>query len=78
MLDSDVARLFKYQTKDLNRNVRNNIERFPEYYCFQLTNKEYKSLRCKIFTLNENRRGQHRKYYHMYLPNMGLRCLQDY
>lgn len=31
MLDSDVARLFGYQTKDLNRNVKNNIERFPEY-----------------------------------------------
>ena len=26
MLDSDVARLFKYATKDLNRNVKNNIE----------------------------------------------------
>lgn len=34
MLDSDVAPLFQYETKDLNRNVRNNIERFPEYYCF--------------------------------------------
>lgn len=62
MLDSDVARLFKYATKDLNRNVKNNIERFPEYYCFQLTDEEYKSLRCKNFTLNENGRGQHRKY----------------
>ena len=40
MLDSDVAKLFEYATKDLNRNVKNNIERFPEYYCFQLTNKE--------------------------------------
>lgn len=30
MLDSDVARLFQYATKDLNRNVKNNIERFPE------------------------------------------------
>ena len=57
MLDSDVARLFKYATKDLNRNVKNNIERFPEYYCFQLTDEEYKSLRCKNFTLNENGRG---------------------
>ena len=62
MLDSDVAKLFKYKTKDLNRNVRNNIERFPEYYCFQLTEEEYKSLRCKNFTLNKNGRGQHRKY----------------
>ena len=59
MLDSDVARLFKYQTKDLNRNVKNNIERFPEYYCFQLTEEEYESLRCKNFTLNKNGRGQH-------------------
>ena len=48
ILDSDVARLFKYATKDLNRNVKNNIERFPEYYCFQLTNEEYKSLGAKI------------------------------
>ena len=62
MLDSDVAQLFNYTTKDLNRNVRNNIERFPEYYCFQLTETEYKSLRCKNFTLNKNGRGEHRKY----------------
>lgn len=37
MLDSDVAMLFGYETKDLNRNVKNNINRFPENYCFQLT-----------------------------------------
>lgn len=62
MIDSDVAKLFQYQTKDLNRNVRNNIERFPEYYGFQLTNEEYKFLRRKNFTLNENGGRQHRKY----------------
>ena len=75
MLDSDVARLFKYQTKDLNRNVRNNIERFPEYYCFQLTNEEYKSLRCKNFTLNENGRGQHRKYLPYAFTEYGITML---
>ena len=32
ILDSDVAMLFGYQTKDLNRTVRNNINRFPERY----------------------------------------------
>ena len=37
MIDSDVAILFGYQTKDLNRAVKNNINRFPESYCFQLT-----------------------------------------
>lgn len=75
MLDSDVARLFKYTTKGLNRNVKNNIERFPEYYCFQLTNEEYKSLRCKIFTLNENGRGQHRKYLPYVFTEYGIAML---
>ena len=75
MLDSDVARLFNYATKDLNRNVKNNIERFPEYYCFQLTEEEYKSLRCKIFTLNENGRGQHRKYLPYIFTEYGITML---
>ena len=75
MLDSDVARLFEYQTKDLNRNVKNNIERFPEYYCVQLTDDEYKSLRCKIFTLNENGRGQHRKYLPYVFTEYGITML---
>ena len=75
MLDSDVARLFKYATKDLNRNVKNNIERFPEYYCFQLADEEYKSLRCKNFTLNENGRGQHRKYLPYVFTEYGITML---
>ena len=75
MLYSDVARLFEYATKDLNRNVKNNIERFPEYYCFQLTNEEYKSLRCKNFTLNENGRGQHRKYLPYVFTEYGITML---
>jgi len=40
MIDSDVAMLFGYKTKDLNRAVRNNKNRFPENYCFQLTEEE--------------------------------------
>ena len=75
MLDSDVAKLFCYKTKDLNRNVRNNIERFPEYYCFQLTEEEYKSLRCKNFTLNKNGRGQHRKYLPYVFTEYGITML---
>jgi len=34
MIDSDVAMLFGYQTKYLNRQVQRNINRFPESYCF--------------------------------------------
>ena len=75
MLDNDVARLFKYETKDLNRNVKNNIERFPEYYCFQLTEEEYKSLRCKNFTLDKSGRGQHRKYLPYAFTEHGITML---
>ena len=40
MLDSDVAMLFGYETKYLNRQVQRNINRFPENYCFKLTEEE--------------------------------------
>lgn len=41
MLDSDVAYLFGYEVKQLNRQVSRNIERFPETYCFRLTKEKY-------------------------------------
>ena len=40
MLDSDVAMLYHYETKYINLAVRRNKERFPEDFCFQLTNVE--------------------------------------
>ena len=53
MLDSDVAMLYHYPTKRINEAVNRNKQRFPENFCFQLTEEEYKSLRFKNFTLNE-------------------------
>ena len=61
MLDSDVAMLFGYETKYLNRQVQRNLNRFPESYCFRLTQNEYNSLRCQNVTLKTTR-GEHRKY----------------
>lgn len=40
MLDSDVAMLYNYPTKRINETVRRNIERFPENFCFQLSEYE--------------------------------------
>ena len=54
MLDSDLAKLFGYETKYLNRQVLRNKERFPENYCFRLTEKEYANLRCQIGTSSRN------------------------
>ena len=45
MLDSDVAMLYQYTTKNVNKAMKRNIERFPEDFCFQLTDKEVENLR---------------------------------
>ena len=52
MLDSDVARLYHYETRRINETVKRNIERFPIEFCFQLTSKEYDSLKSQIATSN--------------------------
>ncbi|MFH0905939.1 MAG: ORF6N domain-containing protein, partial [archaeon] len=40
MLDSDLAVLYKVQTKVINQAVKRNIERFPKDFMFQLTENE--------------------------------------
>lgn len=40
MLDRDLAELYGVETKYLNRQVRRNIQRFPEEFCFQLNKQE--------------------------------------
>ena len=48
MLDSDLARLYEIETKALNRAVKRNIDRFPEFFMFQLTDEEWHNLRSKF------------------------------
>jgi len=50
MLDRDLAELYGVETKNLNRAVTRNIERFPEKFRFQITQEEYENLRCQIGT----------------------------
>jgi hypothetical protein len=50
MLDSDLAELYQVETKNLNRAVTRNIERFPQSFRFQLTEDEYENLRSQIAT----------------------------
>ncbi len=75
MLDSDLAMFFEYETKQLNRQVARNIKRFPENYCFQLTEDEYKFLRCQIGTLKNIGRGEHRKYLPYVFTEHGVTML---
>ena len=52
MLDSDVAMLYHYQTKRINEAVSRNKERFPENFCFQLTEDEAKNLKSQVMISN--------------------------
>ena len=62
MLDSDVGKLYHYETKRINETVKRNIERFPIDFCFQLTSTEYNSLKSQYATSN-NRGGKQKLPY---------------
>ena len=47
ILDRDLARLYHVDTSQLNRQVKRNIERFPEDFMFQLTKEEISDLKCQ-------------------------------
>ena len=64
MLDSDVAMLYQYTTKNINKAMKRNLDRFPEDFCFELTEREMSNLRFQNGTSNlENNYGGRR-----YLP----------
>ncbi|MBL7869812.1 MAG: ORF6N domain-containing protein [Flavobacterium lindanitolerans] len=50
MLDNDLASLYQVDTKNLNKAVKRNIERFPASFCYQLTKEEVEILRFQIGT----------------------------
>ena len=58
MLDSDLASLYQVETKNLNKAVKRNIERFPVSFCFQLTEEEVENLRFQIGTSSLNYGGR--------------------
>jgi hypothetical protein len=52
MLDSDLAKLYQVETKRINEAVKNNPDKFPEDFYFELTEEEFENLRSKISTTN--------------------------
>lgn len=75
MLDFDLAQIYGYETKNFNRQVKNNIERFDSDFMFQLTNTKMEEfLRCKNFTLNKGR-GSNIKYAPYAFTEQGIYML---
>jgi len=50
MLDQDLAEMYGVETKQLKRQVKRNIDRFPKDFMFELTTKEFENLRSQIGT----------------------------
>ena len=74
MLDSDLAALYIIETKQLKRQVRRNIERFPDDFMFELSAVEYEILRSQFGTL---KRGEHSKYLPMAFTEQGVAMLSS-
>lgn len=75
MLDSDVARLYHCETKYVNRVVKRNIERFPEEFCFQLTENELENLRCQFVTSSWSNNYGGRRYLPYVFTEQGIAML---
>ena len=57
MLDSDIAVYFGVETGALNRARKRNIKRFPESFCFQLTDEEVSRCQSVISMQTEGKKG---------------------
>ena len=74
MIDSDLAILYGVENKQLKRQVRRNIDRFPEDFMFELTSVENEILRSQFGTLKQ---GGHSKYLPMAFTEQGVAMLSS-
>ncbi len=78
MLDFELAAIYGYETKNFNRQVKNNLAKFEgDDFMFQLTDEETEELsRCKKFTLNRGTgRGSNTKYNPYVFTEQGIYML---
>jgi hypothetical protein len=61
MLDRDLAILYQVPTKQINRAVRRNLDRFPADFMFELTKDEMKNWKYQIGTSNSTLKQSLRK-----------------
>lgn len=62
LLDRNLARFYGVEVSQMNRQVKRNIERFPEDFMFQLTKAENEALKCQ-YGISKQRGGDRRLPY---------------
>ncbi len=86
MLDVDLAELYNVETKVLNQAVKRNSERFPDDFMFQISLREFDTLKSQIVTSSakdlrsqnvtlKDARGHHRKYLPYVFTEQGVAML---
>lgn len=76
LLDRDLASLYGVETKRINEQVKRNIERFPEDFCFQLNATEHNLLRSQLATTKTETRGG-RQYFPYAFTEQGVAMLSS-
>ncbi len=75
MLDSDLAMLYQVETKNLNKAMKRNPKRFPEEFCFQLTEEEFDNLRFQFGTSSSDANYGGRRYIPHVYTEQGIAML---
>ena len=75
MIDSDLAGLYQVTTGNLNKAMKRNSARFPEQFCFQLTEMEYQNLRFQNGTSSTNKAHSGRRYMPYVFTEQGIAML---
>ena len=75
LLAQDVAKLYCVEPRDVAQAVKNNPDKFPAGYVFDLSKDEIDSLKSKFLILDEGGRGQHSKRGYKALTERGLYML---
>ena len=76
MLDSELARLYGIETRELKQAVRRNLKRFPADFMIELDLEEYHAMkacsRSQIVTLDKKARGTNVKYKPFVFTELGV------
>lgn len=57
MIDRDLAEMYGVETRTLNQSVKRSLERFPEDFMFQLSEREFQDWKSQIVISNSNNMG---------------------
>ena len=72
MLDRDLAFLYNVETRVLIQKVKRNAERFPEEFCFQMSEIEFKHWKSQTVMSNNDKLGLRRPPYVFTEPGVAM------